>query len=270
MTTDFSQGLHPTQVQMYWDRCPKAFEYRYIDGLKEPPAAAQYQGTAYHAGLEHNFRHKLIAGDDLPLDEVEEVAAQRWDTLLRLEPPKLEEDEELGALKDQLVAMVRAYHTEIAPEIRPSQIEQQLTVEIADAYPLVGRIDLIDQDDLIIEHKTSRSRWTQDQADGNIQFAAYQYARHATYGHAPGGEFHIAVKLKRPAIQRLSVVKTPNQMSGYARIHRFVSDQIRRGEFPPRTDGWWCSERWCGYWHRCPYGAREARQFLATEEVIAL
>ena len=25
---------------------------------------------------------------------------------------------------------------------------------------------------------------------------------------------------------------------------------------PAAEDSWWCSERWCGYWNICPFGAR--------------
>jgi hypothetical protein len=267
--TDFNRGLHPTQVQMFWDKCPKAFEYRHIEGIRTPPAGAMYQGTAYHGGLEENFKHKIATGKDLPVSEVEEVAAERWDNLLKRERPVLTADEELGALKDQVVSLVSVYRNEVAPTVLPKEAEKQLSLSVDGAFPIACQLDLIDIDDIDIEHKTSRAAWSQDRADGDLQMTAYEYTRRKVLGReTPGGQFHIAVKKKRPEIQQLQVVKTPEQLEGFEVVHKFVSQAIREGNFPPRTDGWWCSEKWCGYWNICPYGARAARQFLIEEEVI--
>ena len=266
--TDFNKGLHPTQVQMFWDKCPKAFEYRYIDGLRTRPAAAMYQGTAYHGGLEENFKHKLDTGDDLPVEAVGEIAGDRFDNLCKLEAPKLDEDQQTGALKDQVIALAITYREEVAPSVQPKEVEVALSVEVAGAYPIACQLDLIDIDDIDIEHKTSRSKWSDDAANGSLQMTAYEYVRRKKLGReTPGGQFHIAVKKKVPEIQLIEVVKTQEQLDGFEEVHRFVSAAIQRGDFPPRTDGWWCSQKWCGYWDRCPYGARQAKQMQIEEEV---
>ncbi len=268
--TDFNKGLHPTQVQMFWDKCPMQFEFRYIKGLRTPPAAAMYQGTAYHGGLEENAKHKIATGEDLPVGAVEEITAERWDNLCTREAPVLDGGQEGGALKDQVVALASTYRTEVAPSVLPKQAELALFVEVEDAFPLACRLDLIDIDDIDIEHKTSKSAWSDDSAQGNLQMTAYEYARRRSLGHeTPGGQFHIAVKTKQPKIQRIEVVKTQEQLDGFERVHRFVSGAIQAGDFPPRTDGWWCSAKWCGYWERCPLGARQAKQFQIEQEVLA-
>lgn len=267
--TDFDRGLHPTQVQMFWDKCPKAFEFRYIKGVRTAPAGAAYQGTAYHGGLEENFKYKLEASKDLPREAVEQVVADRWDNLIKRQKPVVDDGVELGALKDQAVALAACYHDEVAASVQPQHVEQELFVPVEGAYPIACRLDLIDVDDIDIEHKTSGAKWEERRADGDLQMTAYEYARRKTLGRAtPGGQLHIAVKTKVPKMQRLHVIKTEEQLLGFEVVHRFVSDAIRRGDFPPRTDGWWCSQKWCGYWNECPYGAKQAKQFQAAEEVV--
>ncbi len=270
-TPNFAErGLWPTQVEMYFNKCPLQFYFRHILGLKEPPRGAMYQGIAFHHGVEVNLRQKVETHEDLPVAEVRAETAARWETLLDLEKPQLGEDEKAGELKDQAINLVTVYHESTAPSVQPAMVEQRFRCDMPDApYGMSGRVDLIDVDEIIIDQKTSSRRWTADQASGNVQFSAYEYGRRALTGktETPGVQVHVAVKKKAPEIQRIACPKTGADMQGFESIHRFVAQAVKRGDFPPRTDGWWCSANWCGYWNRCPHGARRAVIFSTAEEV---
>jgi hypothetical protein len=265
------RGLFPTALTMFWNKCPKQFEFRYIQDIREPPNAAMYQGTTYHGALEENFKQKLTTREDLSTEAVRQIAAERWENRWLNEPPQLKEGEERGALKDQAIQLVTVYHEAVAPEVQPAQIEQRFQCEIDGApYPLSGRVDLVDQDGIIVDHKTSSKKWSEYEASGNVQLNAYEYGRRTLTGETDtlGVQVQVAVKKKDPEIQRIALPKTEADMDGFENVHRFVSESIERGDFPPRTEGWWCSQAWCGYWNRCPYGARQAVVFATpdTEE----
>lgn len=263
-----TRGLFPTGLTMFWNKCPKQFEFRYIQDIREPPNAAMYQGTTYHGALEENFKQKLESRKDLPLEHVRQIAAERWELRWTREAPVLKEGEERGALKDQAIGLVSCYHERVAPEVQPAQIEQRFQVDIdGSPYPLSGRVDLVDQDGIIVDHKTSGKKWSDYEASGNVQLNAYEYGRRALTGATQtlGVQVQVAVKKKKPEIQRIALPKTQEDMDGFENVHRFVSEAIERGDFPPRTEGWWCSQAWCGYWQRCPYGERQAVVFATPE-----
>lgn len=266
----FAEGdLRPTQVEMYINKCPLQFYFRHILKKKEPPRAAMYQGVAYHHGVEVNLRQKVETLTDLPVEEVRAETADRWEALIREEMPPLPKARTAGELKDQTIQLVTLYHESTAPSVMPALVEQRFRCDMPDSpYGLSGGVDLIDLDDIIVDHKTSAKRWTVDQASGSVQFNAYEYGRRKLTGRTetPGVQVHVAVKKNSPEIQRIACPKTAADMLGFESIHRYVSQAVARGDFPPRTDGWWCSENWCGYWNRCPHGARKAVIFSTAQE----
>lgn len=266
---DFAtRGLWPTQIEMYFNKCPLSFYFRHILGLKEPPRGAMYQGIAFHHAVEVNMNQKVDSKVDLLLEQVRAEAADQWERLLQRQKPELAADEKAGELKDQAINLVTVYHETTAPTVMPALVEQRFKCDMPDApYPMSGRVDLIDEDEIIIDHKTSGRKWTPDQASGNVQFSAYEFGRRVLTGRTetPGVQVHVVVKKKEPEVQRIACPKTNADMQGFESIHRFVAQGVKRGDFPPRTDGWWCSENWCGYWHRCPQGSRRAVIFSTAQ-----
>ena len=49
-------------------RCPKQYEFRYVEGMKIPPGIALIRGKAFHSGVAHNYKQKIESAKDLPLD----------------------------------------------------------------------------------------------------------------------------------------------------------------------------------------------------------
>jgi RecB family exonuclease len=261
--------MWPTQVEMYHNKCPLQFYFRHILGLKEPPRGAMYVGIAFHHGVEVNLKQKVESQVDLPVEQVRAETADQWEQLLRRQKPELQEDEKPGELKDKAIQCVTVYHETTAPSVMPALVEQRFRCDMPESpYGMSGRVDLIDIDEIIVDHKTSAKKWTAEEASGKVQLNAYEYGRRKLTGKTdtPGVQVHVVVKKKVPEVQRIACPKTVADMQGFESIHRFVSQAVARGDFPPRTDGWWCSENWCGYWNRCPHGARKAVIFSTAQE----
>lgn len=69
--------LSPTQIGMY-QRCPRQYKYRYLDGLKEPPVLAMIEGGTHHVCFEVNNNHKIKTGEDKQSSEMIEMFADTF------------------------------------------------------------------------------------------------------------------------------------------------------------------------------------------------
>ncbi|HPT74955.1 MAG TPA: hypothetical protein PKX52_08640, partial [Methanomassiliicoccaceae archaeon] len=74
--------------------------WRYEEGLKVPPSSAMTFGTVTHRAIEHNYKHKVEAREDLPVPEIQEVWADEWDK--RVSETQFEEGEKPGEVKEYL------------------------------------------------------------------------------------------------------------------------------------------------------------------------
>jgi hypothetical protein len=58
----------------------------------------------------------------------------------------------------------------VAPKVQPAQVEKESNFPIEDEkYTLKDYIDLIDKDNLIIDHKTTKSSMRQHMIDSDLQ-----------------------------------------------------------------------------------------------------
>jgi hypothetical protein len=64
------------------------------------------------------------------------------------------------------------------------------------------------------------------------------------------------VDLKTPKTVTATAEMTDNNCAAALDRITVAAKSIETGLFPPSTDGWWCSKKWCGYWDTCPYGSR--------------
>jgi len=90
-----------TQIKMYL-RCPAQYYFRYVLGLKIPPAGALVLGRAVHAGLEHYFAGKLHTGEGPPVNRVLDV----FDAAFEAERPEADwGEDDPGRAKDDGAAL---------------------------------------------------------------------------------------------------------------------------------------------------------------------
>ena len=154
------------------------------------------------------------------------------------------EDKDPGELKDETINALKVYHSKIAPMIRPLAVEQRRDVNIGDIH-FMGFIDL----ELLGEtadHKLKSRSMSQD--DANKELQPYSYA---LLNGKREFTFHVAVKKKVPEIQLVHVSKTINDIEWFKNLIINIDKQINSGIFPPNPCGWWCGEKWCGYFSLC-------------------
>ncbi len=121
--------------------------------------------------------------------------------------------------------------------------------------PLLGFIDLVAEnfadenctgDQEVIDHKVGGKAKTQDDIDNDMQLSIYS---HAT--GVPRVRFRSFVKNKKPVIKTVSALRGIRAWKWAAHVVTEVANSISKGVFPPGSEGWHCTPKWCGYWDIC-------------------
>ena len=75
------------------------------------------------------------------------------------------EHEKPGKIKDDGVRLITTYHEAISPTIQPVHVEREFNLDLEGCdYTLKGFIDLVDQNSVVIDHKTAKRSWNANQA----------------------------------------------------------------------------------------------------------
>lgn len=91
----------------------------------------------------------------------------------------------------------------MAPKVQPVEVEREFNLPIQDEnYTLKGYIDLIDKNNLVIDHKTTKRSMRQDMIDSDLQLTTYSLAYRKLAGKEEKGlRFDVMVRTKQPKIQ---------------------------------------------------------------------
>jgi len=249
------QHVSPSSLEMY-DRCGIQWSFRYVLGKKVPPSGALVRGRAFHQAEEKNFKQKIETQKDLPLEEVEAAFSDAYD--LEIQDATLSKDENAGTLKDEGIGGLQVYHQNIASTVQPKLVEASFTATVAD-YPFAVRLDLVDDQNALRDTKTSSKSPVATQADLSPQLTAYDLTYRQVFGQAPTSlKLDYAVLTKTPkTVTLIAKPRTEEVLKVYEEETALKIDAIRKGVFiPAPADSWACSEKYCGYYSICTFGAR--------------
>ena len=229
-----------------WDACPKQWEYAYVQKLRRPSSGNLILGSCYHETLEENFKKKLILGHDLDYDICADFFSTLWgkavSNVWEMNWGKSSPD----ALKDMGLDLIDKYLEEVAPAIIPQFVEQWLEKDL-NGTKFVIRIDLIDMNNVVIDHKTSAKSYTQAAVDKDMQASASAFA----LGRPIVFHNHVAVKTKTPQIQIVKTYRTHADINYWYQKASAILVHMKTGYAPPREDSWMCSEQYCGFYDMC-------------------
>lgn len=238
-----------TQLNMYL-RCPAQYGFRYADGLILPPTGALTKGRAVHKGAEHNYRQKAKTQQDVSLEEIRDVAAAAFDK--EAEETAWEKEEDKGRTKDEALMLASLYHQEIAPKVQPLFIEHEFIIPTAAGVPLLGYIDVIDDQFIIRDIKTASKAPAESEAAKSLQLTAYAYAFRELVGREETAvALDYLVQTKQPKAVLLKAKRNQADIDRLLSIMRSVLTAIKGGNFYPNPGNFMCSAKTCGYWERC-------------------
>lgn len=239
--------LSVTQLKMFL-RCPLQYEFRYIKGLKAPPSGAMTLGKSVHSTLEDNFRQKIRTKQDYSLEYWKDCFSDKWDNLAP--DTNFRDNEKPGKLKDDGIRLLGHYHENLAPGIQPRDVERKFLVPFEYVrYPLLGYMDLIDENGYIIDHKVTKRSWPKGKQDTDLQLTAYSIAyRYLEDEDEKGLRLDVMVRSKEPKIQQLYTKRYESDIERFNKLLSYVSCSIENGVFYP-NENYMCPS--CGYADLC-------------------
>jgi CRISPR/Cas system-associated exonuclease Cas4 (RecB family) len=241
--------------------CPRRFEFRYVRGLAPAfiPVALAF-GTAFHSALARFYSGMQSKKAAPELELLEQTFRDSWAQQLKGKAPlQVDDDEDLGAVIDLAVRMLRAFYTYAAGTlVEVEAIETPFTAELFDPVngevldeTLVGVLDLVLREGdrrVIVEHKTSAKKFSQEQLDTDPQMSGYAFAANQLGWADTGLRYSIVTKTKSPAVQVENVLRGPLAENDFLRTVVGVLRSIDAGvSYPVR--GWQC--RSCPFAEPC-------------------
>ena len=232
-----------------FQRCPLAFKFRYVDQIPEEVVSASLVfGGAIHSAVELHF-NELMAGNPAPdldtlLDSFQVTWRERDTTEIRFN--KGEDENTLGNLAERMLGAFQKSSC-ATPTGRILGVEEELRGEIVPGVPeLLGRIDLVVENDdevVVTDWKTSRSRWSADQAlDNSDQLLLYsELVRSLVPGKLLRTQFLVITKTKSPSVEVHAVPVSPARLDRTKRTIERVWQAIETGNFFPTPNAMICT-----------------------------
>ena len=243
-------------------KCGEQWRRRYIENDKLPPVVSMLKGTAIHYGAELNFRQKIETRKDLSKENIVEIAVSKFESEFENQTSLSDTEASQGKNKllhnmtQEVVDMAAVHAEEQAPDYQPLKVEQEFRVEIDGcSHDLLGYIDLIDDQNRVVDFKTSRAKPSRGVADDSLQLTGY--AAHLVNQ----GVYPVNVRLDYLTSGKKGVTRTAldstrdvKDLKTLGRRVDMAAKMVKAGTFMPAMPGsWWCSSTWCGYWNTCPY-----------------
>ena len=249
--------LSATQLNMFL-RCPRQYEFRYIKGFKIPPSGAMVQSRIWHETLETNYKQKIQSDKDLPLSDMQEFFASRFDETFNNE--EIEINKPQGKIKDEGTSIVAIHHKIIAPKVHPLLVEEEFRISLGEDFPyeLLGYWDIIEREGFIVDNKAYGRTPNQDDVDKDLQLTIYSLGYRAAKKQIEKGiRLDAIIKTKQPKAMQIHTSRTNDDCRWILNLIEQVAQAIKNGIFYPNPTGWNCSPKFCGYWDKCKKNAKE-------------
>lgn len=258
--------LSPSQIDMYF-RCPAQYHFRYILGIKNPPAVNLVDGSCHHRTLDNNNKYKIKTGKD----RSDKYLIQRFSDIFSDEAKEIPKIEWKLAetTKDKVInrgrLIQKQYCKLFAPNLTPEFCEEEVRIKVGDVEVL-GYIDVGGSykppfqkkpTRVVLDYKITGRKKSDDEIQNSVQLSHYGWAslellKGVSFRNPPHVGFCNLLKTGSCVPVTQTVPFTSQRVKWYRRQVSSVVDAISKGSFPIRNAvGWECSKRFCGYWDRC-------------------
>lgn len=246
--------LSASQITLY-QLCSLKYRFKYIDRIpvSYKPSALAF-GSSVHAALAWFHRQLVGGGNGVNKEKLLAIFEADWFAQNLDNRVRYKNGETSTSLAILGKEMLQLYFEH--PEHRIQGAEVPFAVPIIGnngdgqlPIGLEGYIDLIVEDDVIVEFKTSNQTMTQADAHEHMQLTAYSYAYQSLHGRIPKGlKIVDFVKNKRPKMVILKSQRTKTDHERFIALCHQVFKAIGRGVFMPRQS-FMCRD--CEYANHC-------------------
>lgn len=251
------QHLSYSSISAY-QSCPAFWKFRYIDKVQAPTSVNLVFGSAWHNTIEE---HIVNQAERKPSDLLA-IWSTKWNEQISkdqvidwgLDTPEHFHNEGIRMLQCPDVAKLLL---DLRPKKRGKEgwaIEQYCELKVPGVpIPVIGYIDLITEDGIPNDFKTSSRSWSSDQAASELQPIFYLAALNQSGQRTPGMRFrhHVFTKTKTVNVQTFETVFKLEQMFWLFEMIRGVWEAIEKESYPMNPTGWKCNPRFCEYWRMC-------------------
>lgn len=259
-----------SQMRMY-KQCPKAYEYRYVDGIKGLLPGRVKVGSAFDKAANEMLRQRM---EDKKVDEEAGIGAalEYWNE------PDIEFDETDIAGDDDLMgkmmSAIREYAV-IAEKTDVQYVQHFLEYDLTPDVLLIGNVDLVEFSEeagglIIVDNKSTlkkrSGRYSHAVAAYDEQLTIYTAGMIATQDDTVVGRGWNVVDIGRKTPGRIETIHvkddkvnlTAELANEYARATvQMMEHSCETGSFAPIARGTWaCSQQYCEFFNRCDYGSK--------------
>jgi hypothetical protein len=242
-------------------KCGLQAKYRYLDHIPEPSLGVFHVGIVTHAVIERALRGVLLGKGSPSLADMTDWIKPEWDDAIKESEEKKsfcgwkwdEDDSPEKGLRD-IPGMVKMWHGEILPKLKPTLVEHGFNFELdskCGPFKIYGFLDLMEESGLLTDWKTANGSVSANAKKLDLQFPGYSwFAREYTKQEVTQCRKVFLVR-GRNRIEQVPYTVDQRHRDWFARVAAAVWQSIEADSFIPNTSGWWCAENWCSFWQGC-------------------
>ena len=244
--------LSVSQINLYL-ACPLKYRFIYVDEIPRPfkPSGLAF-GSAIHSTIEW-LHKKRLSGINPSSKELIDIFQADW-SALKLDNISFKDGEDEPFLLTKGNKMLEFYyHNFPLNHIKAAELPFRIplanleTGEVLD-LPFEGIIDLIEENDTVVELKTSARSLDIKTLSQNLQLSAYGYAYLYIYKRNPNLRLDNLVKSKNVRLEQSQIMRDEKDYVKLFHIAKEVLKGIQPGYFCP-NHSWMCND--CEYYQMC-------------------
>jgi len=235
--------LSPSQANTFLN-CSAKWWFKHGVGLPDPKSGSLVRGLAVHKTIERWFKLSL-EGATPEIEDMCEPYDDAWESLSA--EASFAADDDIAELKRSGAILLRKYLEEVAPEIRPAALEQQVVGEIG-GVKVRGYVDIVDVDGNIIDVKTAGKKPSGVDSGYAFQLATYRQILPGASGKA---RLDTLVATKTPQLVKIEYHVTEADERLTTSLYPRVREGIREGLYFPNRNSNLCSRKYCNFADAC-------------------
>lgn len=243
--------IRVSAINSFFD-CSAKFNFQYIEKVPSPSRIALAFGTSIHAALKKNYAHKIFSKKDLSIEEITSEFSDNYDAEVKTVDFIPDDEEPQSFIKDAGVELLTKYQKDIAPRIQPLIVEQKIALSFTNMpFQLSGTLDLIDEDNVLIDHKTTRKAFKQIPGGYTRQISGYKYL--AERMKIVVDSTRIDMLIAKSAVTNTGIRHLPIETDQHEFLKSFItaSNAIEKGVFFPNRNSFLCNKKYCPFWNEC-------------------
>lgn len=242
--------LSVSQVKKFL-KCPKQYEYKYINKMKETKGSGLVLGSAFHRGMQMASIKKVVEGEILQTKDVLDIYSESFDYQVENHDIEWGEDDP-DKVKDDGSQMMEKFYDEVGVLFTPKlnhegmpMVEQKHVFDIVPGLPTMVYMDMVDEHGIVRDYKTSKKSPSKNIIDETIQLPVYSLAYRDLIGEKEKGislDYAINLKKEKKIMQMTSGPVADERNDRVKETFVGVAKQINAGIFYPNEES-----NACGY-----------------------